>query len=301
MSISELGAYLQRHREERGLTLEDVEQVTRIRKGYLVALEAGNWDALPPGVYTRGLLKMYARSLGVKPNGVLRMYVKERPSEARLPEPQLISRPLVTEPRVSFETLYSAAVLVLAAALFGWMIVTQLWPRIEASRQPPPAATAAAVAAAVAAGQPSPTAEPGGLTVSQQRDTRPTQPPQIRPTARNVVAAVSPTPGASLTPTPSTGLQLQVAAEAEDIWIIVRSDGTEVYNNFVRAGDSMRFSAERQIYFKTGRTRATRVDLNGNDVGQLPTTDGASELEWTRAEDGKIVQTDLRDAGGNEG
>jgi hypothetical protein len=205
---------------------------------------------------------------------------------------------------VSFETLYSAAVLVLAAALFGWMIVTQLWPRIEASRQPPPAATATAAAAAVAAGQPSPTAEPGGLAVSQQRDTRPTQPPQIRPTARNVVAApaASATPRASRTPTPASGLQLQVAAEEEDIWIIVRSDGTEVYNNFVRAGDSMRFSAERQIYFKTGRTRATRVDLNGNDVGQLPTTDGASELEWTRAEDGKIVQTDLRDAGGgNEG
>ena len=84
--MSELGAYLQRQRTERGVSLEALEAETHIRRTYLEAIEAGDWDALPPGVYTRGLLKNYARAVGVNSAGVLRMYVKERPSESRLPD-----------------------------------------------------------------------------------------------------------------------------------------------------------------------------------------------------------------------
>ncbi len=294
MSMSELGATLQRHREELGLSLEEIEAVTRIRVRYLEAIEAGNWDALPPGVYTRGLLKMYGRAVGMRPNSVMRMYLTERPTEARQPEPQLISRPLVTEPRVSFETIYSAVVLLLAAGLFGWMIVTQLWPRIEASRQPGPEATATAAAVAIAVGQPSPT---GGTPVATVRaDTRPTRPPMPVSTTR---ALTSPTPKA--TATPASGLWLDVAADADDIWIIVRADGDEVFNNFVRAGESMTFQAGDRLYLKSGLTRATKVSINGTAIDELPAAGAVSELEWTRGEDGSIVQTNLREGNAASG
>jgi cytoskeletal protein RodZ len=126
MSLSELGAYLQRHREEQNLTLEDVEQTTRIRRRYLEAIEAGDWDALPPGVYTRGLLRNYARALGLSADRVLRMYVKERPGEARPPEPQLISQPLVEQPRFNPELVLAMVLMVAAIALLGWIVATQL-------------------------------------------------------------------------------------------------------------------------------------------------------------------------------
>ena len=88
-TLSELGAFLQRHREERGWSLDEAEEITHIRRHYIEAMEAGDWDNLPPAVYTRGLLRNYARALGVSQASIMRMHAKERPHEARLPEPQL--------------------------------------------------------------------------------------------------------------------------------------------------------------------------------------------------------------------
>jgi cytoskeletal protein RodZ len=153
MSVSELGAYLQRHREERGWSLEEVEALTRIRRRWLEAMEAGDWDNLPPGVYTRGLLRNYAHALGVSVQGVLRMYVKERPREALPAEPQLISRPLTNEPRLSFELVLAGILLVVAVGLIAWVLGTQLPTYLDASADP--SATQAAVQAAAA-----PTATP---------------------------------------------------------------------------------------------------------------------------------------------
>jgi len=126
MALSELGAFLQRHREERGWSLEDAEEMTHIRRHYLVAMEEGDWDSLPPAVYTRGLLRNYARALGVSQASVMRMHVKERPHEARLPEPQLISQPLVVTPRFNFELLAALALLLISAGLIAWVVRSQL-------------------------------------------------------------------------------------------------------------------------------------------------------------------------------
>ena len=133
-ALYQLGAYLQRHREERGWSLEEVEALTRIRRRYLQAMETGEWDDLPPGVYTRGLLRNYAHTLGVSVAGVLRMYAKERPHEARLPEPQLISRPLTSEPRLSFELVLAGILLVVAVGLIAWVLGTQLPAYLDAAR-----------------------------------------------------------------------------------------------------------------------------------------------------------------------
>ena len=131
MALSELGAFLQRHREERQLSLEDIEALTRIRRAHLEALEAGDWDKLPPGVYVRGLLKGYARAVGISQASVMRMYVKERPQEARLPEPQLISQPLVNEPRFSIELALALVILAVAGVLMVWMVNTYVLPAVQ--------------------------------------------------------------------------------------------------------------------------------------------------------------------------
>jgi len=59
------GAILREARTRRGIELSEVEAVTRIRLGYLRAIEEENWDALPGGVYTRGFIRTYASFLGL--------------------------------------------------------------------------------------------------------------------------------------------------------------------------------------------------------------------------------------------
>ena len=57
-----IGRALEQARNERGLSLKQAEQATKIRAGYLGALEREDFDVLP-AVYVRGSLKTYANFL----------------------------------------------------------------------------------------------------------------------------------------------------------------------------------------------------------------------------------------------
>lgn len=67
-TLAQLGATLSRKRQEKKLTLEDIEAQTRIRSRYLQAIEAGKLDELPEPVYTQGFIRRYADALGL--NGI---------------------------------------------------------------------------------------------------------------------------------------------------------------------------------------------------------------------------------------
>jgi transcriptional regulator with XRE-family HTH domain len=57
-----IGRTLEQVRKERGLSLKQVEEATKIRAGYLKELERENFDVLP-AVYVQGSLKTYANFL----------------------------------------------------------------------------------------------------------------------------------------------------------------------------------------------------------------------------------------------
>src|ERR671921_3058401 len=60
----EIGKTLRPAREKRGLSLQQVEEATKIRTRYLRDLENENFDVLP-AVYMLGSLKTYAEHLGL--------------------------------------------------------------------------------------------------------------------------------------------------------------------------------------------------------------------------------------------
>src|SRR5215212_3415430 len=60
-----IGRLLEHKRKEQGLSLEEVEQATKIRKRYLTGLEHDDYAVLPDAVYARGFLKTYANYLGL--------------------------------------------------------------------------------------------------------------------------------------------------------------------------------------------------------------------------------------------
>ena len=50
-------------------------EVTKIRKGYLRALEENDFDGLPAAVYVRGFISEYARVLGLDTQMVAKSYM----------------------------------------------------------------------------------------------------------------------------------------------------------------------------------------------------------------------------------
>ena len=52
--VSGLGALLKNERENRGLSYEQLAQITRLRKHFLEAMENEAWQDLPPSVLLKG-------------------------------------------------------------------------------------------------------------------------------------------------------------------------------------------------------------------------------------------------------
>ena len=60
-----VGKKLREARTRRKLTLQEVEAATKIRAGYLQAIENEDWDQLPGDTYTRAFIRTYGALLGL--------------------------------------------------------------------------------------------------------------------------------------------------------------------------------------------------------------------------------------------
>ncbi len=67
----ELGQYLKSVREQKGISLGEVADITKITIRYLEAIENGQFNLLPGRIFARGFVKSYAKCIGLDPNGVV--------------------------------------------------------------------------------------------------------------------------------------------------------------------------------------------------------------------------------------
>lgn len=69
-----IGDRLKQSRIEKGLSLDEIQQKTKIQKKYLVAIEENDLDALPGDFYVRAFTKQYASALGFDSNELIDNY-----------------------------------------------------------------------------------------------------------------------------------------------------------------------------------------------------------------------------------
>ena len=69
-----MGEVLTDARHRRGVTIEDAEAYTKIRKKYLIALEEDDYSELPEPIYARGFLQIYAEYLGIDPDFAVKLF-----------------------------------------------------------------------------------------------------------------------------------------------------------------------------------------------------------------------------------
>ena len=86
MAQKTVGQVLRAKRAKLDMTLNEAENLTKIQKTYIVALEQDNYDALPGDFYIKAYIKQYAERLDLDSDKMISAYEngKSEPSIATL-------------------------------------------------------------------------------------------------------------------------------------------------------------------------------------------------------------------------
>lgn len=275
----EIGRSLEQRRKEKGLSFEEVEQATKIRKRYLAGLERADYDVLPDGVYAQGFLKTYANYLGLDGETLSRQLKSRRKPhrepginyntepESGFEEPLISPRGVRGTGKRKFAT--SALVTLLVAVLALSAVIGALYfvgRGVQATRSggepeganPPPAQPAE--------NQPS---QDGEEVADAERAAGPGQ-EDIQGGETNATDGEA-VAGSQQNVPPDT-LQVSINVQERPSWLLIRTDGTVAYEQVAQPGFSETFETDRRLYIKAGDAGAVNVEVNGQDAGRLGRT-----------------------------
>ncbi|MFJ7735156.1 RodZ domain-containing protein [Lysinibacillus sp. NPDC097287] len=79
LSVTELGTRLKEARLSKGYSLDDLQEITKIQKRYLMGIEEGNYSMMPGSFYVRAFIKQYAEAVGLNAEELLETYKNDVP------------------------------------------------------------------------------------------------------------------------------------------------------------------------------------------------------------------------------
>ncbi|WP_257459047.1 helix-turn-helix domain-containing protein [Archangium lipolyticum] len=91
MDHVEFGKYLSQQRELRGLSRDEVSQVTKISPSLIAALEEGQMERLPARVFVLNYIRAYATVIGLAPEEAVLRY-EEVDKATPEPSPVVLER-----------------------------------------------------------------------------------------------------------------------------------------------------------------------------------------------------------------
>ncbi len=122
MSLT-LGEKLRQAREERGISLSDVAEQTRISGQYIESIENDDYRSLPGGIFNKGFVKSFAKYVGLDEQEALQDYANLTASQGnQVVDEQKTYRPeVLTDDRSSSSTFGKIiiAAVILGLATFG--------------------------------------------------------------------------------------------------------------------------------------------------------------------------------------
>lgn len=216
------GETLRQARAHKNVTLREAEADTRINRHHLAALEDEEFEALPPPIYTRGIVRKYADYLGLDAGKVLDMHreLMGPPEDLGPISPSPTEMPRMWAPNFAI----MAFGVVLTAIVFAWGY--SIWLSPADNNDPSLAATTT-------------TTINGTQVADEARPTPPAAPTAVATEAPVVQAGGDNQSGtaddADVTPTYLTGLGVMVTGEAH---VVIEVDGQVAFDGVLSAGES---------------------------------------------------------------
>ncbi|MEA4901268.1 RodZ domain-containing protein [Desulfitobacterium sp.] len=235
------GKLLQAAREEKGWSLIQAEDITKIRVRYLEAMENEDYRILPGATYVKGFLRTYSKYLGINPEDVLELYKESQP--VLQPKSEPVERKVIHFKRpVWFRPVTAVLLGFLALGTVAGIAFLSNKPQGEvptADYTPVPLPSA-------------PQTEP-----KSTEEVTPAQPPANTQTPANVVEATS------------DGLKAQIVF-TQTCWLVVNVDGKPALEGTFSSGTTKELTAAEKIEFVTvGNAGGVTITLNGKSMPSL--------------------------------
>ena len=250
------GENMQREREMRGISLQEIALSTKIGVRSLQALEEEDFEKLPGGIFNKGFVRAYARYLGIDEEQAVADFQAARTEKIPAPFGQTLQKVYQTQPpKESHSGII--VVLVLAVLVLGglgylgwrmkWLEKMHITSSSTAENVPVASTTTPPDQSPPAASTPDGTSPAARQPVSQ---------PVSQPTssAATVTSAPASTPGQTF---------LVEIKASERTWVSVSADGKRVLEGVLKEGDQKSFNASDRVVIKTANAGGLQISRNG--------------------------------------
>ncbi|MCC6327371.1 MAG: helix-turn-helix domain-containing protein [Acidobacteria bacterium] len=234
MALS-LGEKLRAAREERGITISEVAEQTRISPLYLEAIDRNDFKTLPGGIFNKGFVRSYAKYVGVSEQEALQDYARLVAESTPQDEVEVKAyRPeVLTDDRAATSIIPT---IIFAAIILGLMSAGVLFlvNYIRNERSEPPIAAN------------------NGPNAGNAVSTVVNQPVQVDPTGS------APTMG---------NVRVEFRSLGSNIWLNAESDGTKTTPT-VSADTPVTFEPKERLTLSYSKSlaKAAQLSINGKPI-----------------------------------
>ncbi|PEQ63193.1 helix-turn-helix domain-containing protein [Bacillus cereus] len=274
--MTELGQKLKETREAKGLSIDQLHEITKIQKRHLVAIEEGNYDVLPGAFYARAFIKQYADAVGLNGEELLVEHQSTIPQSEKREVPQVSTGQKTQEtmqkssswPIADHMPKILVALLVIAVGVVIWFVFQALTGKDD---EKVPSAQSEKIEVQKAKDSPLDTKkdevkaeEPKKEETKKEEPKKEEQPAQ--PTGQQEVKVVGTTGKVStLEIHNNKTLELEISAKGTS-YVDVKDDaGNEILNTTVQSGQTEKrdVSTLKEVRLNIGSAPNVEIKLNG--------------------------------------
>ncbi|MGX7419675.1 helix-turn-helix domain-containing protein [Carnobacterium gallinarum] len=274
--MNEIGIKLQEARKAKGYTLDDLQQMTKIQKRYLIAIEEGNFDVMPGKFYARAFIKQYADTVGLNGDQLLEQYTDAVPHThdeeyvEKVNTNQTRSENHVTNELLErVKTLLPTILIVIVVFLIIggiWYAATKTGNKDTESIISKDSDTTSITTSSNTATSESKTS--AASSSSKEPEKEPEKPKQ----AIAVESSTGQTTNYTVTNATEPG-SIVLSAEGGASWVGVEVNGVAADQKTMQSGDNLEVplpAGTTSISVRIGNAASTKITLNGEAVAYAP-------------------------------
>ena len=281
--LNEIGEKLKEARKAKGYTLDDLQQMTKIQKRYLIAIEEGNYDVMPGKFYARAFIKQYADTVGLNGDQLLEEYTDAVPHTH---DEEYVEKVSTDQTRVGKNTenvfltkvqeyLPTILIGIIAVAIIAAIYFAVIKTNNQGDEE---MITKDSEAISVSSADSAATEESESATESSETaESEESEEDQ----GIEIVSSTGSATTYSVTGS-SQGNTLTLTATGGDSWISVEADGSTIDAQLITDGSNLETEIPEgtsSLLVIIGNAPATEVNLNGEDISYAPEAENSVRQE----------------------